>query len=71
MISKIRKTFLKGKGKHISMVGRVSIIEYVLSSMPIFLLSVLKLLQNVSKQLLKFRECFYEVGEERVGKLLG
>lgn len=49
MISKIRKRLSIWKGRHISFVGRVTLIKFVLSTIPLYYLSIFKMPLVVGK----------------------
>jgi len=58
MLSKVKKRLVKWKGKHISLVGRVTLISYVLSVIPLYYLSLFKMSIFVSKEINRIQRDF-------------
>jgi len=58
LMSKIRKRLSRWKGRHISFVGRMTFIKSVLSSMPLFFISLFKMPSIVRKEIVKIQRDF-------------
>jgi len=64
-VTKIRKRLALRKGKHISFVGRVILIKSVLSTIPLYYLSLFKISISVEKSIKKIQRVFlWEWGQE-------
>ena len=55
---KIRKRLAKRKGKFISLTGRVYLIKFVLSALPLFLLSIFKMPKGVRDKIIHIEREF-------------
>ena len=51
MLNKIKKRLTRWKGRHLSFVGRVSLINYVITSLPLFYLCFFKPPKMVIKEI--------------------
>jgi len=70
-VGKVRRRLSKWKGKSISMAGRLCLIKSVLSSLPLFYLSLFKILIMVMKEIMRLQRNFYWDGVRKVGKSCG
>jgi len=55
LLNKVRNKLSKWKGKIMSMAGRVTLIKSVISSMPLYLLSLFKVPKSVCRELIRIK----------------
>jgi len=58
MVNKVKSILGRWKGRYISMAGRICLIKSVLSSIPLFYLSLFKILSNVLKKIVNLQRNF-------------
>jgi len=58
MIAKIKKRLSNWKGKHMFLASRVNLINLVLLLMPLFYMSIFKILQKIMKEIIRIQRDF-------------
>jgi len=68
VVEKVRKRLSRWKGKFISIAGRLCLIKSVLSALPLFFLSLYKMLVVVMKELVRLQRKFLWGWGSKAGK---
>ena len=71
VIEKVQTRLSRWKGRCLSMAGRVCLIKSVLSSIPLFYMSLFKLPSGVAGKLIRLQRNFFGDGVQKEGRWLG
>jgi len=71
VIEKVQARLSRWKGRCLTMVGRICLIKSVLSSIPLFFMSLFKLPSGVAGKLIKIQRNFLWGGVQKEGRLIG